>query len=81
MLTSEVAIDEQARKELTRRIARISPTAAKKAVWFERAVIVKTDNVEIGMVREATGLSAGAVALKPALTSGSIGKLKKAAPR
>ncbi len=81
LLTSEGAIDDDARKEFNRRIAKISPNMAKKAVWFERAVIVKTDNVDLGMVREAMELSAGGVSLRSALTSGSIGKLKRAVPK
>ncbi len=81
MLTSEVPIDEEARKELTHRIAKISPIIAKKAVWFERAVIVRTDNVDLPMVKEALEVSAGAVTLKSRLASGAIGKLKKAVPR
>jgi hypothetical protein len=81
MLTSESAIDEEAKRELTHRIAKISPTIAKKAVWFEHALIVKTDNVDINLVRDALQVSAGGVALKSTLTSGSIGKLKKAVPK
>jgi hypothetical protein len=81
LLTSEGVIDEDTRRELTHRIAKISPTIAKKAVWFERALIVKTDNVDIPLVRGALELSVGAVVLKSKLTSGSIGKLKKAVPR
>ena len=81
MLTSESSIDEEARKELTHRMAKISPTIAKKSVWFEHAVIVKTDNVDLPMVKSALEVSVGDVKLKSALTSGSIGKLKKAAPR
>jgi len=81
MLTSEASIDEEARKELTRRMAKISATIAKKSVWFEHAVIVKTDNIDLPMVKGALELSAGGVTLKSALTSGSIGKLKKAVPR
>lgn len=80
MLRSEGVIGEDARKELTHRIAKISPTMAKKAVWFERALIVKTDNVDIPFVKEALELSVGGVKLKSVLTSGSIGKLKKAVP-
>lgn len=78
MLTSEAPIDEEAKKELTRRIAKISPVLAKKAVWFERAVIVKTDNVDLPLVRDALQVNAGDVTLKSSLTSGAIGKLKKA---
>jgi hypothetical protein len=81
MLTSESSIDEEARKELTHRMAKISPAIAKKSVWFEHAVIVKTDNVDLPMVKSALELSVGDVRLKSALTSGSIGKLKKAAPK
>lgn len=81
MLMSEVPIDEESKKELTRRIAKISPVFAKKAVWSERAVIVKTDNIDLPLVREALQVSAGAVTLKSKLTSGAIGKLKKAVPR
>jgi len=81
MLTSESSIDEEARKELTHRMAKISPTIAKKSVWFEHAVIVKTDNVDLPMVKSALELSVGGVKLRSALASGSIGKLKKAAPR
>jgi len=80
MLTSEAPIDDEAKKELTRRIAKISPVFAKKAVWFEHAVIVKTDNVDLPLVRDALQVSAGAVILKSKLTSGAIGKLKKAVP-
>ena len=80
MLTSEAHIDEEARKELTHRIAKISPILAKKAVWFDHAVIVKTDNVDLPLVRDALQVSAGAVILKSKLTSGAIGKLKKAVP-
>jgi hypothetical protein len=81
MLTSESPIGEEARKELTHRIAKISPTIAKKAVWFDHALIVKTDNVDIPLVRGALELRVGEVTLKSRLTSGSIGKLKKAVPR
>jgi len=81
LLTSEGVIDENAKRELTHRIAKISPIIAKKAVWFEHALIVKTDNVDIPLVKGALELSVGAVALKSKLTSGSIGKLKKAVPR
>ncbi len=80
MLTSEAQIDEEARKELTHRIAKISPALAKKAVWFDHAVIVKTDSVDLPMVKDALEVSAGAVTLKSRLTSGAIGKLKKAVP-
>jgi hypothetical protein len=81
LLTSEAPIDEEARRELTHRIAKISPVFAKKAVWFEHALIVKTDNVDLPHVREALQVSAGAVTLKSELASGAIGKLKKAVPR
>ena len=81
LLTSETSIDEEARKEMTHRIAKVSPIMAKKAVWFERALIVKTDNVDIPLVKEAMEMSIGGVELKSRLTSGSIGKLKKAVPR
>jgi len=80
MLTSDAPIDEETRKELTHRIAKISPTMAKKAVWFERALIVKTDNVDLPMVKGALEMSVGGVSLRSMLTSGSIGKLKKAVP-
>ncbi len=80
MLTSEAPIDEEARRELTHRIAKISPVFAKKSVWFEHAVIVKTDNVDLPLVKDALEVSAGGVTLKSTLTSGSIGKLKKAVP-
>ncbi len=78
LLTSEELIDDEAKRELTHRIAKISPVMAKKAVWFEHALIVRTDNVEIPLVKGALEMSAGAVALRSKLTSGSIGKLKKA---
>jgi hypothetical protein len=81
LLTSDGPIDEETKKELTRRIAKISPSIAKKAVWFNRALIVKTDNMDIHLVKAALELSVGEVALKSKLTSGSIGKLKKAVPR
>ena len=78
LLSSENAIGEEVRKELTHRIAKISPAMAKKAVWFEKALIVKTDNVDLPMVKAALQMRAGEVSLTPTLTSGSIGKLKKA---
>jgi hypothetical protein len=81
LLTSESIIDEEARRELTHRISKISPTIAKKAVWFEHALIVKTDNVDIPLVKDALELSVGGVSLKSKLASGSIGKLKKAVPK
>jgi hypothetical protein len=81
LLTSEGIIDEDARRELTHRIKKMSPTIAKRAVWFEHALIVKTDNVDIPLVRAALEISVGAVTLKSKLTSGSIGKLKKAIPK
>lgn len=80
LLTSEASIDEEAKRELTHRIAKISPTIAKKAVWFDHALIVKTDNVDIPLVKGALELSVGGVTLRSKLTSGSIGKLKKAVP-
>ena len=80
LLTSEASIDEEAKRELTHRIAKISPTVAKKAVWFDHALIVKTDNVDIPLVKGALELSVGGVTLRSKLTSGSIGKLKKAVP-
>jgi len=80
MLTSEAPIDDEARKELTHRIAKISPVLAKKAVWFEHAVIVKTDNVDLPILKDVLEISAGGVTLKSKLTSGAIGKLKKAVP-
>jgi len=79
LLTSDSAIREEAKKELTHRMTKVSPAMAKKAVWFDRAVIVKTDNVDLPMVKEAMEKSAGEVILRSRLTSGSIGKLKKAA--
>ncbi len=81
LLTSDRSIDDDAKRELTRRIAKISPVMARKAVWFERALIVKTDNIDIPLVRGSLVMSAGNVRLRPMLTSGSIGKLKKAVPR
>ena len=81
MFTSEGAIDEATRKELTHRIAKISPVMAKKAVWFDHALIVRTDNVEAPVMRETLEVRVGDITLKSALTSGSIGKLKKAVPR
>lgn len=81
MLTSEEVIDEETRKELSRRIAKMSPVLAKKAVWFDHALIVKTDNVDIPLVRAALEMTVGRVTLRSALTSGSIGKLKKGVPR
>ena len=78
LLTSERSIDEETRKELTHRITKVSPAMAKKAVWFEHALIVKTDNVDIPLVKGALELSVAGVTLKSKLTSGSIGKLKKA---
>jgi hypothetical protein len=81
MLASEAPIDDETKRELTHRIAKISPTMAKKAVWFERALIVKTDNVDLPMVKDALEMSVGGVALRSMLASGSIGKLKKAIPR
>ena len=48
----------------------ISPVLAKKAVWFEHALIVKTDNVDVPLVRKPMELSAGGVTLESKLTSG-----------
>lgn len=79
LLTSDSAIGEEAKKELTHRMTKVSPAMAKKAVWLDRAVIVKTDNIDLPMVKDAMEKSAGEVALRSRLTSGSIGKLKKAA--
>ncbi len=81
MLTSESSIDEEARKELTHRISKISPVMAKKAVWFEHALIVKTDNIDIPLVKGTLEMSVEGVSFRSKLTSGSIGKLKKAALR
>jgi hypothetical protein len=78
LLARDSDIGEEAKKELTRRMTQVSPTMAKKAVWFDRAVIVKTDNVDLPMVKDAMEKSAGGVTLRSELTSGSIGKLKKA---
>jgi hypothetical protein len=80
LLASDAPIDEEARRELTHRIAKISPTMAKKAVWFDKAIIVKTDNVDLPLVKGALEMSAAGVSLRSVLTSGSIGKLKKAVP-
>ena len=80
MLTSDTVIDVDARKELTHRIVKISPMMAKKAVWFDKALIVKTDNVDLPFVREALEMEVDGVKLSSKLTSGSIGKLKKAIP-
>jgi hypothetical protein len=80
MLASESPIGEEAKRELTHRIAKISPVMAKRAVWFERALIVRTDNVDLPMVKGALEMSAGGVELRSRLSSGSIGKLKKAIP-
>jgi hypothetical protein len=81
LLTSETPIDESARKELTLIISKRFPHLVKKAVWFERGVIVKTDNVEVEEAKSALEISAGGAKLRSTLTSGSIGKLKKAVPR
>lgn len=81
LLTSELRIDDDAKRELTHQIAKISPAMAKKAVWFERALIVKTDNIDIPLVKDSLEMKMGNVALRSKLTSGSIGKLKKAVPR
>jgi hypothetical protein len=81
LLTSESIIDEDAKRELTHKIAKISPALAKKAVWFDHALIVRTDNVDIAFMRKALEMTVGTVSLKSSLTSGSIGKLKKAVSR
>jgi hypothetical protein len=81
LLTSEAPIAEEAKKEIARKIAKISPVMAKKAVWYDRAVIVRTDNVDLPMVREALEVGAGEVRLRSTLTSGAIGKLKRAVPK
>lgn len=78
LFTSEASIDEEAKKEMVHKISKISPGMAKKAVWFEHALIVRTDNVDAPIVMEALEMTVGGVSLKSALTSGSIGKLKKA---
>ena len=78
LLTSESTIDSDARKELTALISKRYPLILKKAVWFEHALIVKTDNKDISQVRELLEVGADGVVLESRLTSGSIGKLKKA---
>ncbi len=78
LLTSESTIDEDARKELTQVISKRYPLILKKAVWFERALIVRTDNQDIAHVKELLEVGVDGVVLKSKLTSGSIGKLKKA---
>jgi hypothetical protein len=81
LLTSEAVIDEEARKELTDIIAKRYPHLLKKAVWFDKALIVRTDNVEVEEARIGLEVGVGGVRLRSTLTSGSIGKLKKAVPR
>ncbi|MDA4117209.1 MAG: hypothetical protein OK455_02575 [Thaumarchaeota archaeon] len=81
LLTSERTIDDEARKALTFLISKRYPLALKKAVWFERALIVKTDNQDISQVRELLEVGVDGVVLRSRLTSGSIGKLKKALSR
>jgi hypothetical protein len=81
LLTSEASIDAESRRELTYMINKIAPVLTKKAVWFDHALIVRTDNVDVHLLRDALELSAGRVSLRSRLTSGSIGKLKKAIPR
>jgi hypothetical protein len=81
LLTSEQIIDAESRREFTHMIHKVSPTLAKKAVWFEHALIVRTDNIDIHLLRRTMELEVGGVSLRPKLTSGSIGKLKKAIPR
>ena len=78
LLTSEKPIDGEARKELSQLISKRYPLILKKAVWFEHALIVKTDNKEVAQVRELLEVGVDGVVLKARLTSGSIGKLKKA---
>ncbi len=78
LFTSERGIDEETRKELTHRISKISPMMAKKAVWFDHALIVRTDNVDAPILKKSLEMTVGDVSLKSRLTSGSIGKLKKA---
>jgi hypothetical protein len=80
LLTSEKSIDAESRRELTHMIQKVSPILAKKAVWFEHALIVRTDNVDVHLLRRSMELSVGGVSLRSKLTSGSIGKLKKAIP-
>ena len=81
MLSSAAQIDEQAKRDLEAIISKRYPQLLKKAVWLERGLIVRTDNVELESVKAALEVTAGGVSLKPTLTSGSIGKLKKAAAR
>jgi len=81
LLTSEEKIDEPTRKGLSEVIAKRHPEVLRKAVWLERGLIVRTDNVEVDEVRAALEVGFGEVSLKSALTSGSIGKLKKATPK
>ncbi len=80
LLTSESRIDEDARKELVEMISKRYPQILKKAVWFERALIVRTDNQDVSQVRELLEVGVDGVVLRSKLTSGSIGKLKKAIP-
>jgi len=81
LLTSENVIDEESRKELAGIISNRYPHLLRKAVWFDKALIVRTDNVEVEEARTALEVGVGAVRLRSTLTSGSIGKLKKAVPR
>jgi hypothetical protein len=70
-------MDEESREKLSKLIAERYPQMAKKAFWFERGVILRTDSVAISEVRAAFELSS-VKGPKPVLTSGSIAKLKKA---
>jgi len=78
LLTSKKPIDDDARKELTQLISKRYPLILKKAVWSEHSLIVKTDNQDVSQVRELLEVGVDGVVLKSRLTSGSIGKLKKA---
>ena len=70
-------MDEDSKERLSKLISVRYPEMARKAFWFDRGVILKTDSVAIADVKAAfeQGPAGGA---KPLLTSGSIAKLKKA---
>ena len=77
LIAAQEPMDEESREKLSKLISERYPQMAKKAFWFDRGVILRTDNVALAEVRAAFELSA-AKGPKPVLTSGSIAKLKRA---
>ena len=79
LLCSSAPIDEESKKELTRLILSRYPLEAKRLVWLERGLIVRTDVVQLEEMKRGLALRVGEVELATKSVSGSISKLKKMA--